>query len=269
MSKIKSHWVKNSLGYDSKLMIYQDKSMFNYSIDTLLLANFASINANTKKVLEIGTNNGALAIFLSERYSKMIIEAIEIQPQALELAEVNVKMNAKEKQIQLINDDFNHYYQKLQKNNVKYDLIICNPPFYQVQSSIKKHGQEKLWIATHEIKLTLEQIIHGSSKILRQKGFLSLVVPTQRFVDVCVWMRKYQFEVKKVQFIHPRVSDKSNLVLIEGRYQVGAGTNFLPNIYLHPEDSKNHQYLPEVKALHKPIVYNRRYNHIDKFKELP
>lgn len=59
--KIKKSWVKNSLGYDNNLFIYQDKTMFNYSIDTILLANLATLNKKTKDVLEIGTNNGALS----------------------------------------------------------------------------------------------------------------------------------------------------------------------------------------------------------------
>ena len=63
--KIKKSWVKNSLGYDNNLFIYQDKNMFNYSVDTILLANLATLNKKTKDVLEIGVNNAALSIFLS------------------------------------------------------------------------------------------------------------------------------------------------------------------------------------------------------------
>ena len=85
--------VKNNLGYGSNLHVYQDKEMFNYSIDTILLGNFATINSKIRKVLEVGTNNGALSIFLSQRYDKLTIDAIEIQKKAIQIAKKNVILN--------------------------------------------------------------------------------------------------------------------------------------------------------------------------------
>ena len=246
--------VKNSLGFNSNLFVYQDKDMFNYSVDTILLANFMTINTNTKNVLEVGTNNGALAIFLSERYSKLQIEAIEVIKEALDIAKKNVKLNKKQNQITLMHEDFNNLVTKKTKTQAKkYDGIVCNPPFYKVDSSIKRKGSEFLYLATHEVKLTLEQLIKGSAKIIKQKGYLSIVLPTERIVDAFEYMRKYGFEPKRVQMIYPRINDKASLVLIEGRFRVGWGVHFLSNIYLHPENINDHEYRNEIKKLYKPI----------------
>ena len=245
--------VKNSLGYDSNLYVYQDKSMFNYSIDTILLANFATLNTGTKRVLEVGTNNGALSIFLSERSAKLKIDAIEIQEKALELAAKNIELNKKESMINAFKVDFNKFAEDHAKNQKeKYDLIICNPPFYKVDSYKKRKGDESIFIATHEVKLTLEQLIKKSARIVKQKGYLTIVEPTERLVDIFVLMRQYGFEPKKVQFIHPREDKKSNLVLVEGRYHTGWGTHYLPNLYLHTDDLSKHEYKDEVKELYKP-----------------
>ena len=46
-------------------------------------------------------------------------------------------------------------------------------------------------IATHEIKLNLEQIVEGSSKIINQKGYLSLIIPPERLVDCFFVLKKY------------------------------------------------------------------------------
>jgi len=252
-----SKLIKNSLGYDSDLWVYQDKEMFNYSIDTILLANFVSINSQTKKVLEVGTNNGALSIFLSQRYSKMKIDAIEIQKEPIEIAKKNVKLNNLQDRINVFEYDFNKYVIDQSKSQVKkYDMIICNPPFYKVDSSNRRKGSDILYNATHETLLTLEQLIKGSAKIIKQKGYLAIVEPTERLVDIFVLMRKYGFEPKKVQMIHPRENQKSNLVLVEGRFKVGWGTHFQPNIYLHPHSDK-HEYRDEVKLLYKPIKFDK------------
>jgi len=159
--------------------------MFNYSIDTILLANFVSINAQTKKVLEVGTNNGALSIFLSQRYSKMKIDAIEIQKEPIKIALKNVKLNKLEDRINVFEYDFNKYViDQSKKQAKKYDMIICNPPFYKVDSSNRRKGSDILYNATHETLLTLEDLIKGASKIIKQKGYLAIVEPTERLVDI-------------------------------------------------------------------------------------
>lgn len=253
MNKIKSTWIKNSLGFENDLYIYQDKTMFNYSIDTILLANLTTLNRKTKKILEIGTNNCALSIFLSQRDKRLKIDAIEIQKEAIELAKYNIKLNKLEKQITLIHNDFNDWWKKHNKNQLmKYDVIVCNPPFYRKVNKTKKNIDKKIAIATHEIKLNLEQIILGSSKIIEQKGYLSLIIPTERLVDCFVLLKKYNFEPKRIKMIHPRINQKAILVFVEARFNSGWGVNFEKNLYLHNENSSKHEYTKEVIKLYSP-----------------
>lgn len=251
--KIKKTWIKNSLGYDNNLFIYQDKKMFNYSVDTILLANLATINKNVKNILEIGTNNCALSIFLSQRNQKIKIDAVEIQDAAIEIGKYNLEINNLESRINLIHQDFNLFWKHHCRNqNKKYDLIICNPPFYRKETKYKINISLEMLKATHEISLNLEQIIEGSSKIINQKGYLALIIPPERIVDCFTLMRKYNFEPKRVIMIHPRIKQKAILSFIEARFQTGWGTIFEPNIYLHPEDETKHEYLKEVVELYKP-----------------
>lgn len=257
--KVKKSWIKNSLGFDNNIFIYQDKEMFNYSVDTILLANLTTLNRKTNYILEIGTNNSALSIFLSQRDDKIKIDALEIQLEAIELANFNIKMNNLEEQINLVQGDFNDWWKNHNKNQMKkYDVIICNPPFYKKETKIKKGISEQILKATHEITLNLEQIIHGSSKIINQKGYLSLIIPPERLVDCFELMRKYKFEPKRVKMIHPRINQKAILTFVEGRFNSGWGTHFETNIYLHPENSNKHEYTNEVVKLYSPIKVQRK-----------
>lgn len=248
--------VKNSLGFDTNLWIYQDKDMFNYSVDTILLGNFVYLNSKITNALEIGTNNGALSVFVASRNPKLHIDAVEIQKSAAELAEFNIKENNLQSQINVINEDFKLFYKQHTKAaKRKYQIIFCNPPFYHFDKTkvSTKISKEKL-IATHEIELSLEELIQGCSKIIEQKGFLSLVLPVERLVDTFEYLRKYKFEPKRIQLVFTRMQDKPKFALIEARYQAGWGTHFLPNLYLHDPNNKNdHDYLPQIKELYKPI----------------
>lgn len=252
--------IKNSLGFDSDLYIYQDKSMFNYSVDTILLGNFVFLNNKINHTLEVGTNNGALAIFLAARNNLLHIDALEIQTKAANLAQENVKLNKMENQITVINEDFKEYWIKHNKNDLKkYQSIICNPPFYQsTKTKIKSNLSQEILIATHDLMLSLEDLVLGASKIIEQKGYLNIVLPVERSIDLFVTLRKYNFEPKRIQYVFTRMQNKPKFILVEARYQTGAGTHFLPNLYLHdPKDKLNHDYLPEIKKLYKPIKVNK------------
>ncbi|VEU70166.1 tRNA1(Val) (adenine(37)-N6)-methyltransferase [Mycoplasmopsis glycophila] len=255
-SKNNSFLVKNSLGFDSDLYVYQDKTMFNYSVDTILLGNFIYLNSKMKRALEIGANNGALSIFVASRLQTLSIDALEIQEKAAKLAIENIKMNNLDSQINVICDDFNNFWKAHTKKALpKYEIIFANPPFYPFdKTKVKKDISKEKLIATHEIHLNLEQLIFGASKIIEQKGFLSLVLPVERMVDAFELLRKYHFEPKRIQQILTRAKEKPKFVLIEARYRSGWGTHFLPNLYLHDNnDIENHDYLPEIKQLYKPL----------------
>jgi len=213
---MKKNIVKNNLGYSGTLFVYQDKDAFNYSVDTILLGNFFSINRTVSNILEVGTNNGALSIFIASRSKKIKIDALEIQKDAALLAKKNVKLNKLESQINVINEDFNNYVKdyafkcgnKLAK---KYSAIVANPPYYKEEFN----------------------------------------VPRTKWTDAK--KAKYNFEPKVIQLVYPRVNDLPKFCLIESRYNSGWGTSFKKNLYLHYNDINNHEYTEEIVKLYSPI----------------
>ena len=85
------------LGYKN-LKIVQNTDMFNFSLDSVLLPNFVTLNKNTAKILDIGCGNAPIPLILSTKTSAKII-GVEIQKDVYELALKTVKMNDLEKQI--------------------------------------------------------------------------------------------------------------------------------------------------------------------------
>ena len=63
------------LGYEN-LKIIQDNEMFNFSLDSVLLPNFITINESTKNILDIGTGNAPIPLILSQK-TKAHITAID------------------------------------------------------------------------------------------------------------------------------------------------------------------------------------------------
>ena len=143
------------LGYKN-LRIMQDNEMFNFSLDSVLLPNFVTINKNIDKILDIGCGNAPIPLILSTKTDAKII-GVEIQKESFNLAIESVKMNNLENQIKIINQDINEYY-KFDKTD-SYDIITCNPPFFKYIETSNINKNDYKTIARHEVKLNLATIL--------------------------------------------------------------------------------------------------------------
>ena len=110
------------LGYKN-LKIIQDSEMFNFSLDSVLLPNFVTINKKINKILDIGCGNAPIPLILSTKTNAKII-GVEIQKSVALLAEESIKINKKENQITIINEDINEFYKKCETDT--FDAITCN-----------------------------------------------------------------------------------------------------------------------------------------------
>ena len=88
------------------LKIYQDTEMFSFSLDSVLLANFVTLNKNIKEVLDIGSGNAVIPMILSTK-TKANITGIEIQEKSFNLGDKSIKYNKLEDKITFILSDVN------------------------------------------------------------------------------------------------------------------------------------------------------------------
>lgn len=221
------------LGYDN-LKIYQNTEMLKFSLDSVLLANFVTINLSTKKILDIGTGNAIIPLILSTK-TKANITGIEIQDEVATLALKSVKINKLEQQINIINDDINEYASKSETEI--YDIITCNPPFFKLNDNSILNESKYKQIARHEINLNLEKLIKVSKKLLKNNGKLAIVHRPERLIEIIENMKQNNIEPKRICFIYPKINSESNMLLIEGIKNGKSGIKILPPIYIHNLDN--------------------------------
>lgn len=215
--------------------------MFNFSLDTVLLANFCTINKDVDKIIDFGTNNAAIPLLLSRRTDKKIV-GIEIQGEAVEIAKKNVDINCLNDQINIVHDDIKNYV----KNNDKVKLVVCNPPFFKVGERSHINDNEYLLIARHEIKINLEEIIQSAAMILDNKGRFAMVHRPDRMIEIINCMQKYDIEPKRIRFVYPKYNKESHIFLIEGMYKGNSGIKIETPLYAHEEDGS---YSKEVRLM--------------------
>lgn len=228
------------LGYKD-LKIVQDNEMFNFSLDSVLLPNFVTLNKNITKILDIGSGNAPIPLILSTKTSASIV-GVEIQKQSFDLAVESVILNKKEAQIQIINKDINDFYKDIETDT--FDVITCNPPFFKYTENSNLNKNDYKTIARHEVKLNLSQLFQIAKKLLKNNGVIAIVHRPERFVEIIEEMKKNNIEPKRVQFVYPKKNMDANIMLIEGSKNGKSGLKILPPIYAHLD---NGEYTEEVK----------------------
>lgn len=232
--------VNDLLGYKN-LKIVQDTNYFSFSLDSVLIANFATLNKNTKKILDIGTGNAPIPLILTTKTDAQIF-GFEIQKEIYDMALESLNLNNNNSQITLINDDIKNIADYF--NAEEFDTIITNPPYFKFYEFSKLNIEEKKAIARHEITLDLKSILSISFKYLKNNGNFAMVYRTERLTEVLSLMSEYRLEPKKITFIYPKHDSSSNLFLVEGIKNAKNGLKEVKSLIVH---DNNGNYTKEVK----------------------
>ena len=86
------------------------------------------LGEDTKRMLDLCTGNGSLAVLAAMTYPDVTVDAADISADALAVARINVDKHALSSRITLIESD------GLAACAGKYDLILCNPPYVNAAS---------------------------------------------------------------------------------------------------------------------------------------
>ena len=174
--------------------VIQEKSPMKVGTDGVLLGAWVNIK-NVRKILDIGTGTGVIALIMAQR-SKAEITGIEIEKNAAGEAGANVKNSIWNDRIKIYNISFQEY---AQNSNNLFDLIICNPPFF-IES--KKSSNPGLSIAKHNDLLSLNDLADMSVKLLEPAGRLAVILPVKeagQFVEIVGLKNLYLYRATEVK----------------------------------------------------------------------
>ena len=226
---------------NKNLKIIQRSDYFNFSIDSLLISEFVNIQKNTKKILDLGTGNAAIPLFLSKKTSAKIY-GIEIQEISYNLALRNININSLNEQIYIIYDNMKNYSKYF--NSGFFDIIISNPPFFKINENTNFLNELKqLSIARHEVEINLEELVKIASELVKDRGYFYLVHRADRLSEILNNLLNYRFEAKKIKFCYTTKYKNAKIVLIEAIKNGKSGLTILPPLIINRE---NGEYTDEV-----------------------
>lgn len=91
-------------------------------------------------ILDIGTGSGAITVSLAKYIEKSRLTSLDISEIALEIAKKNAKSNGVIDKINFIKSDL---FQQIVGTNLKFDIIVSNPPYIRKRDIDELHTQVK------------------------------------------------------------------------------------------------------------------------------
>ncbi len=149
--------------------------------DAVLLGSWVNPNG-AQRVLDIGTGTGIIALMLAQK-SKSVIHAVDIDEGAYKQARENFLISPWFNRLYAFHESFQQFSLT---NDLMYDLIISNPPYFHHAS---KPPEELRSHARHHDQLTFDELIIGTKKILSSIGKLCVILPHKEgmeFMDIAM-----------------------------------------------------------------------------------
>lgn len=177
--------------------VVNDRTAMKVGTDGVLLGAWCPV-AGARRVLDVGTGCGVIALMIAQRNSHAVIDAIDIDQDAIIEAAFNFESSPWAQRLSAIECDFNSM-----DESARYDLIVSNPPYFT--NGILPTGDART-VARHTSSLTYDQLIRGASQHLTGDGALALISPTDAEIDI----------IEAATFASLPVRTKTRVLPVEG-----------------------------------------------------
>lgn len=185
-----------------KFSINQDSCPMKVGTDGVLLGAWAK---GGKRILDIGTGTGIIALMMAQRFPYSLVDAVEIDANVFKHASSNVSLSPYSERINVFNISIQKYMSL--SHPYKYDSIVSNPPFFV---DCLKNPDHHLSIGRHTEALSYEDLFRSVKRLLASDGFFSAIIPSdfvKRFLSVAYiegFSLIYQCMVKTVERKAPK-----------------------------------------------------------------
>jgi tRNA1Val (adenine37-N6)-methyltransferase len=231
---------RNNYFQFKQFRIIQDKSAMKVGMDGVLLGAWADVSG-AKRILDIGTGTGLIALMMAQRNADARIDAVEIEPDAFQEAVSNIQQSPWNERIQIELCSFQKF---VEKTDLKYDLIVSNPPYF---TNGHKAPLENRATARHSDSLPLSALISGAIGLLNEKGKIALVLPIDGLPELAQLADSNNLHISRICHVKPNPQKQLFRILVE----LTKSECIFQEENLMIEFEKHHDYTPEYKELTK------------------
>ena len=200
-----------------------DKEHFRFNTDTKLLAQFVRLKKQ-ERILDIGTNNGAILVYLDQFDVKELV-GVEILEETSKVAQKNADMFISHP-VKIVNSPIQEYEGSL------FDVIVSNPPYFKMNANQQPEQLNFRHLGRMEENLTLEQLVFHANRLLKSYGRFYMVHRPNRLNEINQVLYANHFSIRNLQFAYDHRDNQVKSVLIEAIKESNCDMKVLKPIYI-------------------------------------
>ncbi len=188
-----------------KFTVYHDRCAMKVGTDGVLLGAWTDIT-HSKRILDIGTGTGLIALMLAQRSETVHITAIDIDQEAVIQASENTNASPWNKRIEVSKKDICAF-----TSDILFDTIVSNPPYFT--NSLKCSDIQRN-TARHTDTLSAYSLLAKVAELLTSKGRFSVIIPseqTEEFIQIAEGQGLYPSRLTQI-ITRPGLSPKRSLM---------------------------------------------------------
>lgn len=171
--------MSNDIFRFKQFSVRHDRCAMKVGTDGVLLGAWGSVEG--KRILDIGTGTGLIALMAAQRNPEADVLGIDIDESAVAQARENVAESPFNRRIECILQDVLTF-----ESEAPFDAILCNPPFF-TEDTLPDNRSRAL--ARNNKCLPFPQLIKKVAVLLAENGTFSLIIPSglaQEIVGLCM-----------------------------------------------------------------------------------
>ncbi|MBR4903916.1 MAG: methyltransferase [Selenomonadaceae bacterium] len=223
-------------------VIIQNQNEFCFSMDSVLIAHFPKYKKNAR-VIDLGTGTGVIPLLIADEVKEIC--AVELNPQAADLARRNVELNGLTEKISVVEGDYRKHREIFKAES--FDIAIANPPYTPIKNG-EANKISGIARARHEFTATLEDVVTAARYVLRFHGVFCMIHLASRLCEIIDALHRHQMEMKRLRIIQPKIGRDANLIMLEAVVGANVGNlKIMPPLIVHNEDNS---YTDEIYKIY-------------------
>jgi len=159
--------------------IHHDRCAMKVGTDGVLLGAWGCVEG--KRILDIGTGTGVIALMAAQRNPEAEVLGIDVDEAAVLQAKENVAESPFSSRVECVLQNVLTF-----EPEASFDAILCNPPFFTEDTMPDDKGRA---LARNSKSLPFPQLIRKVASLLSENGKFSVIIPNdsiQEFVGLCL-----------------------------------------------------------------------------------
>lgn len=195
---------------DYDLKIIQPKAGYRFSLDPVLLADFAGNEA--RKILDLGTGCGIIPLIMASKSADATVAGVEFQAEMASYARRNVAGNNLSGRVEIIESDIMSLKGRLAPEG--FDLVISNPPYRKPGEGMTspKAGRD---LARHESTASLADFLAVAKRLVKPGGSVCMIYHPERLPEMMAECLNIKLCPVRLQMVHGNYSLPARIFMIE------------------------------------------------------